>query len=100
MSVDIQAFWQKVQSSKGEMHLVKKALILFYVLCDGDIPMWVKTISSTALIYFINPWDPIGPDPLIFADDIAVLATALTSLSTHIKSHHKAQASSRMKQFN
>jgi len=96
MSVDIDSFWQKIKSNVGESTLIIKALTLFYVMCDADVPVWVKAICSTALIYFINPLDPFGPDPLIYADDIAVMAAALTSLSSYIKSSHKSQAKQKL----
>ena len=97
MDVNVEDFWKKIKSVKNSNRLIITALTLFYVMCDGDIPVWVKALCSSALIYFINPWDPFGPDPIIYADDIAILAAALTSISKHIKSSHKAQAKRHIK---
>lgn len=99
LDIDISAFFNKLKSVKGESKLILKALTLFYILCDADVPVWVKAICTSALIYFINPWDPLGPDPFVFANDIAILAAALSSLSNYIKSTHTQQAKQQLKQI-
>ena len=93
-------FWKKVLdfSSKAGKSLIKKVLLLFYVLKDDDTPPWAKTVIYGALGYFILPLDGI-PDfiPYIgFSDDLTAIVTALTLVSSHIKKEHKQKADEKL----
>ena len=86
--------WQKFKQIKASKKLIEKALLLYVLLLDGDVSHRIKTIIILALLYLIAPFDAI-PDFIPFnglADDLAVLAAALTSIHTQIKPHHRQQA--------
>jgi len=86
--------WGKFKQIKGFKKLIESALLLYALILDGDTPLWAKTLAISALIYLITPVDSV-PDFLPvsgLADDLSVLAAALASLQTQVKSHHKKQA--------
>ncbi|MCR9500916.1 YkvA family protein [Vibrio vulnificus] len=84
--------WKKLKQVKGVEGVVVKALLLFVVLRDDGTPAWVKGVVVVALAYFINPVDPLGVDPLILADDLAVLSSAIATVSSDITPQHHHQA--------
>ena len=93
--------WHKFKQIKASRKLIESALILYALLLDGDIPKHIKTVTVLALLYLIVPFDTV-PDftPLKgFADDLAVLTAALTSISPQIKPHHKQQAQELLNQL-
>lgn len=86
--------WGKFRQIKGFKKLIERALLLYALILDGDIPFWAKTLAISALIYLITPVDAV-PDLIPvsgLADDLSVLTAALASLQTQVKSHHKKQA--------
>ncbi|EJI1280449.1 hypothetical protein [Vibrio vulnificus] len=91
-SISTPKLWKKLKQVKGTKEVTVKALVLFYVLDDGNTPLWVKRIVIAALVYLINPADPLGIDPLILVDDIAVLTSALASVANSVKPKHRKKA--------
>lgn len=84
----------KLTQIRGIDELYEKAVLLYVLLTDGDMPPWVKAIAIGALLYLIDPIDAV-PDisPFIgFLDDLAVLVAALKAITDQIKPHHKTQA--------
>ena len=65
----------------------------YFAILDSDTPLWAKAVIFSAIAYFISPLDVV-PDflPTGYADDIAVLLSALSSVSKHIKDSHKQSA--------
>ncbi|MCE2593848.1 hypothetical protein K6Y31_03360 [Motilimonas cestriensis] len=98
-SVSKNELWKKLKQVKGTKEVSIKALLLFYVLSDDDTPIWVKAIVVVALAYLINPADPLGVDPFVLIDDIAVMSTAITSISSNIKPKHHKQATLQYKKL-
>ena len=92
-SIDKSELWRKLKRIKGTKTVTIKGLLLYYVPSDDDTPLWVKAIVVVALGYLINPMDPLGVDPFILIDDIAVMSTAIASISSSIKTKHHTQAS-------
>jgi len=81
--------------------VVEKSLVLFYCLRDPNTPEWAKSVIIGALGYFIVPVDAI-PDliPAVgYADDLGVLALALSSVLMHITDKHKSLASDNLKEW-
>ena len=72
----------------------EEVLTIYYCAFDRDTPLQVKAALVGALAYFVLPFDVI-PDmmPLLgFADDAAVLATALRLVASHMKPEHREAA--------
>ena len=86
--------WRKFKDITAFKKLIECALVLYTLILDADTPVWIKTISISALIYLITPLD-ICPDFIPInglADDLTVLVTALLSINHHVRPHHKEQA--------
>src|ERR1700742_2625183 len=72
-------FWRKLRRFAARLPFAEDLLAAYYCALDRDTPMQVKAALFGALAYFVLPFDAI-PDmlPVLgFADDAAVLATAL-----------------------
>ena len=72
--------------SKAGLDLVSRALQLYYLARDPDIPAWAKASIFAALGYLVVTPDAI-PDitPVLgFVDDLAVLTSALAGLSGYV----------------
>lgn len=94
VDINIHQLTAKLKQIRGADELFQKAVLLYVLLTDGDIPAWVKAIAVAALLYLIDPFDAV-PDisPFIgLLDDLAVLVTALKAITDQIQPHHKIQA--------
>lgn len=96
-------FWKKVKevAIKAGREIIEEALKLFYVIIIKKTPASAKAVAIAALGYFISPVDAI-PDitPVVgFADDLGVIALAISSLKKHITSKIKKQAKDKLKDF-
>jgi uncharacterized membrane protein YkvA (DUF1232 family) len=83
-------FWQKARGVAARIPFAEDLLAAYYCAFDRDTPIQVKAALVGALAYFILPFDAV-PDALLvlgFADDAAVLATALKLVSGHMKPEH------------
>ena len=98
-SIDKSTLWKKLKQVKGTKEVTMKGLLLFCVLSDDDTPLWVKAILVVALGYLINPINPMGIEPFVLIDDIAVMSTAIASVSSAIKPKHHQQASIQYRQL-
>jgi uncharacterized membrane protein YkvA (DUF1232 family) len=73
---------------------VSQAFTLYYTLRAPDTPVWCRTVIIGSLSYFISMIDGI-PDltPFLgYTDDIAVMAAAIATLSSHITPEIKSKA--------
>jgi uncharacterized membrane protein YkvA (DUF1232 family) len=89
-------FWGKIKkvAAKVGVKTIYAALLLYYTLQLPTVPAWAKTVIVGSLGYFIFPFDAI-PDvvPAVgHADDLGVLAIALSSVAIHINESIKAKA--------
>jgi uncharacterized membrane protein YkvA (DUF1232 family) len=87
-------FWQKARRVAVRLPFAEDLLAAWYCAFDRDTPMQVKAALIGALAYFVLPFDAI-PDvmPMLgFADDAAVLATALRLVASHMRPEHRAAA--------
>ena len=87
-------FWKKARKFAARLPFAEDLLAAYYCAFDRDTPMQVKAALVGALAYFVLPFDVI-PDmmPLLgFADDAAVLATALRLVAGHMKPAHREAA--------
>ena len=87
-------FWAKAKRVAARLPFAEDLLAAYYCAFDRDTPLQVKAALLGALAYFVMPFDVI-PDmmPLLgFADDAAVLATALRLVASHMKPAHREAA--------
>ncbi len=81
-------FWAKVANlpASAGCEVLRKALTLYCLLKDPEVPLWAKVAIVSALAYFISPVDAI-PDFIPFAgytDDAGVMATLLATLEAWV----------------
>jgi uncharacterized membrane protein YkvA (DUF1232 family) len=87
-------FWTKARRVASRLPFIEDLLAAYYCAFDRETPMQVKAALVGALAYFVLPFDAI-PDmlPILgFADDAAVLATALRLVATHLRPEHREAA--------
>ena len=88
------SFWRKLRRFASQLPFAEDLAAAYYCAFDRDTPLQVKAALLGALAYFVLPFDVI-PDmmPLLgFADDAAVLATALRLVASHLKPEHREAA--------
>ena len=87
-------FWAKVKRVAARLPFAEDLLSAYYCAFDRTTPIQVKAALLGALAYFVLPVDLI-PDilPVLgYADDAAVLATALRLVASHIRPEHREAA--------
>jgi uncharacterized membrane protein YkvA (DUF1232 family) len=87
-------FWPKAKRFAARLPFCEDLLAAWYCAFDRDTPLQVKAALFGALAYFVLPFD-VMPDvmPMLgFADDAAVLATALRLVASHLRPEHRAAA--------
>src|SRR5438270_10277153 len=87
-------FWRKLRRFAAQLPFAEDLAAAYYCAFDRDTPLQVKAALLGALAYFVLPFDVI-PDmmPLVgFADDAAILATALRLVASHMKPAHREAA--------
>ena len=86
---------------RAGLSLVYKALQLFYVAQNPNVPMKIRAAIIAPLGYFISPIDLI-PDitPIIgFTDDAAVIAGAMAIAHLYINDEIKNKAKERIRKI-
>jgi uncharacterized membrane protein YkvA (DUF1232 family) len=87
-------FWRKAKRVAAKLPFAEDLLAAYYCAFDRDTPLQVKAALLGALAYFVLPFDVV-PDmlPMLgFADDAAILATALRMVGGYMKPEHYAAA--------
>ena len=87
-------FWRTARRVAAKLPFAEDLLAAYYCALDRETPTQVKAALFGALAYFVLPFDAI-PDvmPMLgFADDAAVLATALRLVASHMRPEHRAAA--------
>ena len=87
-------FWRKLRRFASRLPFAEDLLAAYYCAFDRDTPLRVKAALLGALAYFVLPFDVI-PDmmPVLgFADDAAILATALRLVANHMRPEHREAA--------
>jgi uncharacterized membrane protein YkvA (DUF1232 family) len=86
-------FWRKAKRVAARLPFAEDLLAAYYCAFDRNTPTQVKAALVGALAYFVLPID-VSPDllPLIgFADDAAILATAIRMVAANVRpEHHEA----------
>ena len=86
--------WTKARKFAAQLPFAEDLLAAYYCAFDRDTPLQVKAALLGALAYFVLPFDAV-PDVLPFlgfADDAAILATALRMVANHLTPAHRAAA--------
>jgi uncharacterized membrane protein YkvA (DUF1232 family) len=94
-------FWRKLLREAASLPLIEQLLTAHYCAFDRGTPLYVKAVLVGAIVYFVLP-DRLIPKyvSLIgFADDAAVLATAMKAVSSHIKPEHREAARQTLEQL-
>ncbi len=94
-------FWPKIIKVLAKIPFAEKAIAAYYCALDPKTPPRAKAILLAALAYFIMPIDVI-PDFLAglgFTDDMAVLATAISLIKSHMTDEHLEKAQVRLKEL-
>ena len=87
-------FWPKLRRFAADLPFAEDLLAAYYCAFDQDTPRHVQAALLGALAYFVLPVDLV-PDilPVLgYADDAAVLATALRLVASHIRPEHREAA--------
>src|SRR4051812_16355754 len=87
-------FWRKLKKFASRLPFAEDLLAAYYCAFDRDTPLQVKAALLGALAYFVLPFDFV-PDmlPMLgFADDAAILATALRMVASHLRPEHREAA--------
>jgi len=88
------SFWAKAKRFAAQLPFAEDLVTAYYCAFDRATPFQVKAALVGALAYFVLPYDFV-PDMLPalgFADDAAVLATALRIVAGHIRPEHRDAA--------
>lgn len=93
-------FWckLKVLAKRASRPLVEACLLLYYTRQKAHLPLWVRMLITSALLYFIAPIDAI-PDllPMGLGDDLAVLSATLASIVAFIDDGIRALVASKLR---
>jgi uncharacterized membrane protein YkvA (DUF1232 family) len=87
-------FWRKAARVAARLPFAEDLLAAYYCAFDQATPFRVRAALVGALAYFVLPFDFV-PDflPVLgFADDAAVLATALHMVAGHMRPEHREAA--------
>jgi uncharacterized membrane protein YkvA (DUF1232 family) len=87
-------FWDKLKRVAGRLPFVDDLVAAYYCSMDINTPLKVRATLVGALAYFILPIDLV-PDFIAgfgYGDDAAVLAAAISMVSTHIRPKHRVAA--------
>ena len=87
-------FWRKLKRLAVKLPFAADLLAAYYCAFDQATPRHVQVALAGALAYFILPFDFVADvlPVLGFADDAAVLATAIRLVANHITPDHRAAA--------
>jgi uncharacterized membrane protein YkvA (DUF1232 family) len=87
-------FWAKLRRVGGRIPFAEDLVAAYYCAIDPTTPNRVRFILMGAIAYFVLPTDAVADFlPLLgFADDAAVLATAVTQVAGSITDAHRSRA--------
>src|SRR6187431_1860485 len=87
-------FWRKLKRVAAHLPFAEDLLAAYYCAFDRQTPRHVQAALLGAIAYFILAFDFVADvmPVLGFADDAAVLATAIRMVSGHITNEHREAA--------
>jgi uncharacterized membrane protein YkvA (DUF1232 family) len=92
-------FWLKFKRVVAKLPFAEDLLAAYYCAFDKQTPRHVQASLLGAIAYFILPFDFVADMlPILgFADDAAILATALRVVASHITPEHREAARAALK---
>ena len=96
-----EGFWRKTKRVAAGLPFAEDLLSAYYCAFDRQTPLKTRAVLLGALAYFVVPFD-IAPDmlPLLgFADDAAVLATAMKLVIESIRPEHREAAKRKIEEL-
>jgi uncharacterized membrane protein YkvA (DUF1232 family) len=87
-------FFATLRKAARAIPFAEDLVAAYYCALDPATPHRVRGILLAALAYFVLPFDAV-PDILAgvgFADDMTILAAAISSVAAHIAPRHRAAA--------
>lgn len=92
-------FWRKLKRVAGHLPFAEDLLAAYYCAFDRQTPRHVQASLLGAIAYFVLPFDFVADVmPMLgFADDAAVLATAIRMVAGHITNEHREAARAALK---
>lgn len=87
--------WNVIRNSMGKIGFVNDALAMWFCANDERTPGYVKAALFAALAYFVLPIDLVSDAIPVagFADDAAVISSALYMFGTYVTEEHRRKAS-------
>ena len=92
-------FWRKLKRVAAQLPFAEDLLAAYYCAFDRRTPRHVQASLLGAIAYFVLPFDFVADVmPMLgFADDAAVLATAIRMVAGHITDEHRDAARAALK---
>jgi uncharacterized membrane protein YkvA (DUF1232 family) len=92
-------FWTKLKRVGRQLPFAEDLVAAYYCTLDPATPSRVKLVLMGAIAYFVLPLDAIADFlPLLgFADDAAIIATAIAQVASAITDKHREKAREALK---
>jgi uncharacterized membrane protein YkvA (DUF1232 family) len=87
-------FWTTLRKAARAIPFSEELVAAYFCALDPATPHRVRAILLGALAYFVLPFDTV-PDFLAgvgFADDVTILAAAISAVASHIAPRHRDAA--------
>jgi uncharacterized membrane protein YkvA (DUF1232 family) len=87
-------FWATLRRAARAVPFSEELVAAYFCAFDRETPHRVRAILLAALAYFVLPFDTV-PDILAgigFADDVTILAAAISAVAAHIMPRHREAA--------
>jgi uncharacterized membrane protein YkvA (DUF1232 family) len=87
-------FWSKLKRVGRNLPFAEDLVAAYFCTLDSSTPSRVKVVLFGAIAYFVLPFDAVADIlPLLgFADDAAILATAIAQVAESITEAHRDKA--------
>lgn len=87
-------FWVKLKRVGRKLPFAEDLIAAYFCTLDPSTPSRVRVVLFGAIAYFVLPFDAVADLlPLLgFADDAAVLATAIAQVAGSITDAHREKA--------
>lgn len=87
-------FWATLRKAARAIPFSEELVAAYYCALDPATPHRVRGVLLAALAYFVLPFDAV-PDILAgvgFADDVTILAAAISAVASNITPRHREAA--------